>query len=127
MDFGQLDYAFISPVWQSISKTELEAAFGSDELMASLATASMAVIALGGMCIEFSGLHYISTPQSCNHCPVNIDHLHHRALLHHACRGRCVKDSCSNAFGIPRRGGSGGCVEQPRPPARLQGPSTCVQ
>ena len=49
-----------------------------------------------------------------------------KPVLQHACRGRCVKDLCSNAFGIPKRGGSGGRVEQSKPPARMQRPTTCV-
>lgn len=47
-DWGALDYAFLSPVYDSISKEGYGAAFEEMALRAALAAATMPVVALGG-------------------------------------------------------------------------------
>jgi len=47
-DWGGLDYAFLSPVYDSISKTGYGAAFEEAALGAALRTATVPVVALGG-------------------------------------------------------------------------------
>lgn len=47
-DWGDLDYAFLSPVYDSISKTGYGAAFEEAELGAALTAATVPVVALGG-------------------------------------------------------------------------------
>ena len=47
-DWGNLDYAFLSPVYDSISKTGYGAAFEEAALREALATATVPVVALGG-------------------------------------------------------------------------------
>ena len=48
VDWGAVDYAFLSPVYDSISKEGYGAAFGEAELGAALAAATVPVVALGG-------------------------------------------------------------------------------
>ncbi|MCJ8165130.1 thiamine phosphate synthase [Pontibacter sp. E15-1] len=47
-----LDYAFLSPVFQSISKKDYPAAFTSDDLKAALPKATLPLVALGGITAE---------------------------------------------------------------------------
>ncbi|GAB3537443.1 thiamine phosphate synthase [Pontibacter brevis] len=48
----QFDYAFLSPIFQSISKKDYPAAFSLDELEETLPKATLPVIALGGITAE---------------------------------------------------------------------------
>ena len=47
-DYGALDYAFLSPIFDSISKEGYAAAFDHKSLMQSIASSSVPLIALGG-------------------------------------------------------------------------------
>lgn len=49
IDYGALDYALLSPIFNSISKEGYEAAFDLDQLTHSIANCSIPLVALGGI------------------------------------------------------------------------------
>lgn len=56
VEWGQLSYAFLSPIFDSISKDEYKAAFDTDSLHADVACCNIPLFALGGKlvaCCEF--------------------------------------------------------------------------
>lgn len=48
VDYGALDYAFLSPIFDSISKAGYEAAFDLDNLTTCIAACNIPLVALGG-------------------------------------------------------------------------------
>jgi len=48
VEYGALDYAFLSPIFDSISKAGYEAAFDLDNLTTSIAACNIPLVALGG-------------------------------------------------------------------------------
>ena len=48
IDYGPLDYALLSPIFDSISKAGYQAAFDHDDLSKCTATCNMPLMALGG-------------------------------------------------------------------------------
>lgn len=48
-DYGSLKYAFLSPIFESISKPGYTAAFVKEDLQASVSQSSLPLVALGGI------------------------------------------------------------------------------
>ena len=48
VEWGELDYAFLSPIFDSISKGNYKASFDTDSLRASVTECTVPLLALGG-------------------------------------------------------------------------------
>ena len=64
IDYGALDYAFLSPIFNSISKQGYDAAFNLDDLAAHVKQSSTPLVALGGECLHVH--HLLSSQQQHN-------------------------------------------------------------
>ena len=83
-EHGSLDYAFLSPIFDSISKAGYSAAFDHKELSAAVAQAPMPVYALGGKASPAApmtgGLHKVVNPVM-PICPCCSPHLRVRHTM----------------------------------------------
>ena len=75
-DYGSLDYAFLSPIFNSISKAGYQAAFDLDELAESVQTSHIPLIALGGQYMKRCTLCHSHACCTSTHASNSKNHCH---------------------------------------------------